>query len=620
MKRIVVVGAGLIVLIGAATFFVLGRSTPVAEAIDLGPPPPASADAPVEEPTPPAHATRERVPVPRAPATDVARSVVELQTGRTTQTIEIPWDDSQARVELVDLQPNIGAWYLLRLTLPDQRTLSRHLLASNTGRGTLELDASSSDGLRLRQAGESRDCALWPGGDLTALEIQDRAYTPLCDGAIFLLSQVQGHRTSKEWVTDFLRDRVRGGEQVTSFVKEEVLKDAHLMRVEIERAPELAAERDRPEGAPRAGRLEPRYETAAFAPTELGIALDAAGESLLVGRWYPTKSHDGIFVAGLTPSAVPPPEEGRSRLNALDEVERDALTYLVAYDLDRYALGFALGTEHPRVGWSDRALPTVRVDGIPGPDGFGEVDPLVRSGRLRPDAIGAVVSTFVGGFKRTHGAFRTGELSQKQRGSHYGFIEEGVVLSSLEPGLATVLVEKSGSVRLETWQSENDVDLGDIRFARQNGVPLVETNEQGHSVPGSLVTRWADGNWSGSQDRKFRTLRSALCLQPADDDGEDDSDSDFLIYGYFSSVTPSAMARVFLAYGCSYALMLDMNALEHSYLALYDRSDADTGWAVQHVVQGMEVLDQSYQGYVVPRFVSYPDNRDFFYLTRRTTR
>ena len=46
----------------------------------------------------------------------------------------------------------------------------------------------------------------------------------------------------------------------------------------------------------------------------------------------------------------------------------------------------------------------------------------------------------------------------------------------------------------------------------------------------------------------------------------------FLIYGYFPTATPSAMARVFQAYGCRYAMLLDMNALEHTYLALYRRA------------------------------------------------
>jgi hypothetical protein len=40
-----------------------------------------------------------------------------------------------------------------------------------------------------------------------------------------------------------------------------------------------------------------------------------------------------------------------------------------------------------------------------------------------------------GGFKRTEGAFREGELVMKHHGSHYGFLENGTVFSKLVQGL-----------------------------------------------------------------------------------------------------------------------------------------------------------------------------------------
>jgi hypothetical protein len=89
----------------------------------------------------------------------------------------------------------------------------------------------------------------------------------------------------------------------------------------------------------------------------------------------------------------------------------------------------------------------------------------------------------------------------------------------------------------------------------------------------------------------------------------------FLIYGYFSSATSGAMARVFAAGQCGYAMHLDMNALEHTYLAVYRRRDQDL--QIEHLVSGMEVLDKKSGEQVVPRFVGYADNRDFFYLMRK---
>jgi len=75
------------------------------------------------------------------------------------------------------------------------------------------------------------------------------------------------------------------------------------------------------------------------------------------------------------------------------------------------------------------------------------------------------------------------------------------------------------------------------------------------------------------------------------------------------------MARVFQAYRCRYAMHLDMNALEHTYLAVYKREGPS--WLVQHLIQGMSEVDMKTKGQYVPRFLGYPDNRDFFYLTRR---
>ena len=77
------------------------------------------------------------------------------------------------------------------------------------------------------------------------------------------------------------------------------------------------------------------------------------------------------------------------------------------------------------------------------------------------------------------------------------------------------------------------------------------------------------------------------------------------------------MARVFQAYGCEYALHLDMNALEHTYLALY--RDQSRNFSVEHLIPGMNVLDREYGGKIAPRFVAEPDNRDFFFLIRKGT-
>ena len=75
------------------------------------------------------------------------------------------------------------------------------------------------------------------------------------------------------------------------------------------------------------------------------------------------------------------------------------------------------------------------------------------------------------------------------------------------------------------------------------------------------------------------------------------------------------MARVFLAYGCRYAMHLDMNALEHTYLALYPRRGERI--VVQHLVRDMSQLDKASGDSLLPRFLAFPDDRDFFYIALR---
>jgi hypothetical protein len=66
-------------------------------------------------------------------------------------------------------------------------------------------------------------------------------------------------------------------------------------------------------------------------------------------------------------------------------------------------------------------------------------------------------------------------------------------------------------------------------------------------------------------------------------------------------------------------MLLDMNALEHTYLALYVRRGGEVH--VAHLIPGMTEVDKTGAGgKLIPRFIGFPDNRDFFYLIRREDR
>ena len=539
-----------------------------------------------------------------------AMTIVDLQPYRRATTVAGP--DGRVVAELIDLNPNVGDWFLLSLRLAGGDVVAYHLENPRPDAQTLSLDASVPTGIRIVGRDRSDDCPLWDdsgGGGLAQARRSGLPYAPLCDDRVYLRNPVAGRFTRIERITDFLRDHVWGGDEIVSVVRETVYRDAFAERA----APQRESTRNQPPpNAPRAAAIDPSAADAAVDPPHLGIDVVAPSRQLELGAWYAVVEAPGVFVSVIEPRAIDASilaSYPRS-VATLDPVESAALDYLVALDLGRFDVGFALGTDHPRVGWSERALPAVRDPALPGPDGIDSVAPLVVDGMVSPALVGRTVATFAGGFKREHGAFRYGPFATQDHGTHYGFIEHGVVFSTLQPGLATLYVMRDGDVRMATWRPDDAARLPMIRFARQNGLALLEDDPTAHAgVPGAFVNRWGPGNWSGSQDVRLRTLRAGACLQDGDS-------TRFLIYGFFSTATPSAMARVFQAYGCRYAMHLDMNALEHTYFALYTRGLGRV--AVHHLVDGMAEVDRKGGDRLAPRFLSFPDDRDFFYLTRRT--
>ncbi len=166
------------------------------------------------------------------------------------------------------------------------------------------------------------------------------------------------------------------------------------------------------------------------------------------------------------------------------------MDYLVAFDLAEFNLGFVLGTDHPRVDWSDRPPRGMRGN-LPGPDGIATAAPLVTNGMISPALVARTVATFAGGFKRQHGAFGYGALSQQNHASHYGFIEQGTVFSKLVPSLSTLYVLDDETIDMSTWSSQDDGLLPRIKYARQNGGPLAEYDPNADiPVPGPLVDQW----------------------------------------------------------------------------------------------------------------------------------
>ena len=541
------------------------------------------------------------------------KTILELQPFRQTTRLETrPNDDGSSSATLVNLNPHINAWFVLSIRQgADDRESFYHLENADPRAQRITLDASFPRGLRISSGNRTLDCPLWDSGNTSVLEEARKSglpFEPICENRIFLRNAVPGTYTNLERITNLLRDHVWGGDNIVQFVREEVFRDAFVEEGASRPLPALP--NHGVAQGPRAALLADEFKTVGVRPEHLAIDIGPDMRELGMGCWYPVSDGPGIFVSVIQPRAIAAAilETSKDAVNTLDSVEASALDYLVAFDLSRFDLGFELGTDHPRVGWSERALGSVRDSRLPGPDGIGRVAPLVTTGMVNPSLVARTAATFAGGFKREHGAFRSGPLAEQNSGSHYGFIEQGTIFSKLQPGLATVFVTDTGKISMKTWTRADDGDLVHIQLARQDGVPLIELGTDGLSKPGPLVNRWGPGNWSGSSEEHLRTLRAGLCLQIQ-------GDSRYLIYGYFSGATPSAMARVFQAYGCFYAMHLDMNALEHTYLALYTMKAGKP--VVQHLIAGMSEVDRKGGDGLSPRFIGFPDDRDFFYLLRK---
>lgn len=531
------------------------------------------------------------------------KEIFDLQMFRSDQQGAIVGDQGQrGTATLIDLNPAIHTWYVLQLRW-DDGTLSRYHLQTARPGPRLELDAAGG-GIVVIAGKQRSPCPLWSSPDGLASVNARRPYSALCDGRVFVRSTTVGHKSSKEWATDFLRDYVPGGESITGFVRD-FYKDALATTGEV--SAESASHQPRPQGAPARPDIDEAWSAHVLHVPDLGIAVPGVEDNrFLVGSWYPTRM-PAVYVTALQPRLVSTriAERQTGLTKPLDDIEKVAMVYIVAFDLERYNLGYALGTEHPRLDWSTRAPAASQNAALPGPDGIADSGPLVRTGMLDPVLADFAVATFAGGFKRYHGAFRYGELSRVNGASHYGFMESGTLFSRLQPGLATAVVWDDGTFDLLTWKAGKEADLARMRHARQNGVALIEP-DPATGIPrvGALVGS-SNGNWSGAVDGRYRTVRGGVALQES-------GGRRFLLYAYFSAATPSAMARVFEAFGVRYAMLTDMNALEHTYMALYNRDGNNV--AVEHLVRGMEVLDKTVAGQVLPRFIGFADNRDFFYL------
>ncbi len=523
---------------------------------------------------------------------DVPGSVFALNPYRNDQTVT---DAGGTRYTLTSLNPSVNEWFVLEIVPTSGRAESYHLESGDGSATALSLLGGDDPALLIDREGDVTECRPWADGALEQARASDLPFAPVCDWALFVRNPVRGNRTTREAVSQFLRDNVIFGDSIVNLIKGAFYEDAFMVSSEgfeteedIDGVALLGTAR-----LDRTPQIRPYWG--------FDLVGDDAGR-VTAGSWYEMEEAPGIYASAMQPGMIARDVFDVPGANGLDGVERNADVYLVAFDLTQFELGYEIGTDHPSLEWSSRPSGGGRHYQARGPDGFDRPDPLVFTGMLSPNLYDRVAATFTGGFKRDHGAWRFGDYATFNWGHHYGFLTHGVLFSRLWPNLATLYVTDTGEVGMRTWTEEDAGMLGDLVFARQNGVPLIEDG-----VPGSRVTSWGGGNWSGSAEAQLRTLRAGACLRTI-------GDRPFLIYAYFSTATPSGMARTFQAYQCDYAMLLDMNSQELTYLAVYTRDEDEI--ETRHLVSGMAESDPRGSGGTIPRFIAAPDNRDFFYLVR----
>jgi hypothetical protein len=530
-------------------------------------------------------------------------SVMELAPMRAAAEVATP---EGGTIRLTSLHPEVNRWYLLEVTRPGQGTQRFHLENADADTWSLALEGGETPGLVIAGNGGQEVCQPWDGApsELGAAAQSGLPYAPVCGQKIYLRNRVAGSRTNREAVSDFLRQNVVFGDKLVNLIKGTFFEDAFL---------EDAATVEQGDAGDAVAALGvARLDRRPIMRPNMSIEVIGAEGGMEAGAWYAVDGAEGVFASALKPAYIANEIlSERNGANWLDGVEQNADVYLVAFDLGQFELGYELGTDHPGLGWSSRPQRSGQDWNLAGPDGINRADPLVRNGMLSPSLTSRAVAAFAGGFKRDHGAYRFSDYATFNKGHHYGFISNGVTFSSLIENLATLYVTVDGEIGMKTWTEADNAMVPDLRYARQNGVAVVRRDpETGQSVPGNRVNSWGGGNWSGSADAQLRTLRSGACLREIDG-------RQFLMYAYFSSVTPSAMARVFQAYDCDYAMLLDMNSPELTYMAVYRQNQDGDGLEPMHLSSYMAESDPWSDDGRIPRFVGFSDNRDFFYLLRK---
>jgi hypothetical protein len=498
------------------------------------------------------------------------------------QKFKIAKASKNSSAELLNLNPEINKWFILKTgEKKDKNFHLENVLPENK----LSL---SQNGILItnEKAGSSINCTILDPSVRDIRKIDFNFYKnphfPLCEGLVYL--RLKRSSTVKlsltEWATENLR-KISFGENIINFVKPLIV--ASKAEAGGRKMIDFISNMAKNQTGPLKAQINKNSSSIAVSTqNHLGIKIINNDDYLEYGMWYQSKLHENIYVSLITPELIDS-DILESYKDSISKSELNKLIYLTAYDMSKYSINYVHGTSYP---------------GLP-PKTDTNKSSIALSGSIPPYMISKSVGVFIGGFKRSHGTFKYGE----HRGKTYGYIENGVVLSKMEKGLATIYSTKTGEIEITKWPEERDMEnmlLKKIVSARQNGVMIIDNYK-----PGKHIYNWGHGNWSGDVNGNLRTLRSAVCIQ-------ENKTGKHLLFSAFTSATPGTMAKVLQSYKCKNAMQLDMNAYMYLHNALFD-FDEKNNINIEYLHTEMEYP----KGLKRHRFVMDNNNRDFFYVYKK---
>jgi hypothetical protein len=229
-----------------------------------------------------------------------------------------------------------------------------------------------------------------------------------------------------------------------------------------------------------------------------------------------------------------------------------AYVAVVAFDLNKTALHFQIGTEEPKSTFN-----VIRTGSIPAAD-------------RQP---GILLAAFNGGFKTEHG--------------HFGVMFNGKDILPPRAGMATVGFYDDGSIKIGLW-GKDIVPSKHLVSWRQNGPPVIE---EGVVSPLTGDPKY----WGYTINDTTATYRSGLAIS---------KDNKTLYYVVGSDITLATLSKALSAVGAYQAMQLDIN----NYWVHFEAFRNDAGQLA--AVPLLDFMKGSGDHRFLQRY-----SRDFFYLT-----